>query len=70
MRRRHSAPMVDRQRGVLTSLGARIPLASLIQALAVAEYLNFRHAANVLGVTQLIGSAVARICPGWATPWL
>lgn len=30
----------------------RIPMASLIQALAVAEYLNFRHAANALGVSQ------------------
>jgi DNA-binding transcriptional LysR family regulator len=27
-------------------------MASLIQALAVAEYLNFRHAANALGVSQ------------------
>ena len=33
-----------------SSLGIRIPLASLIQTLAVAEYLNFRHAANALGV--------------------
>ena len=32
-------------------LGARIPMISLIQALTVAEYLNFRHAANVLGVS-------------------
>lgn len=30
----------------------RIPLISLVQVLAVAEHLNFRHAANVLGVTQ------------------
>lgn len=30
----------------------RIPLVSLIQTLAVAEYLNFRHAANALGVSQ------------------
>jgi predicted transcriptional regulator len=30
----------------------RIPMVSLIQTLAVAEHLNFRHAANVLGVTQ------------------
>ncbi|ARW10898.1 LysR family transcriptional regulator [Acetobacter ascendens] len=29
-----------------------IPLVSLIQLLSVAEYLNFRHAANALGVTQ------------------
>lgn len=33
-------------------LGSRIPLSSLIQTLAVAEYLNFRHAANRLGVSQ------------------
>lgn len=32
-------------------LGARIPLISLIETLAVAEYLNFRHAANYLGVS-------------------
>ena len=33
-------------------LGSRIPLVSLIQALAVAEHLNFRHAASALGVSQ------------------
>lgn len=33
-------------------LGGRIPLISLIQAVAVAEHLNFRHAAKALGVTQ------------------
>ncbi len=33
-------------------LGSRIPLASLMQALAVAEHLNFRHAAASLGVSQ------------------
>lgn len=33
-------------------LGNHIPMASLIQTLAVAEHLNFRHAANVLGVSQ------------------
>lgn len=38
-------------------LGARIPLASLIQTLAVAEYLNFRHAANALGIAQSSVSA-------------
>lgn len=57
MRRRHSAPMVDRQWGMPTSLGSRIPLTSLIQTLAVAEYLNFRHAANALGVAQSSVSA-------------
>lgn len=33
-------------------LGAHISMVSLIQTLAVAEYLNFRHAANFLGVAQ------------------
>lgn len=33
-------------------LGSHIPLAALVQTLAVAEYLNFRRAANVLGVAQ------------------
>lgn len=57
--RRRSTPMIDSQRGMPTSLGSRIPLASLIQTLAVAEYLNFRHAANALGVSQ--SSISARI---------
>jgi len=39
--------------------GARIPMISLIQTLAAAEYLNFRHAANSLGVSQ--SSVSARI---------
>ncbi|MCM2506042.1 LysR family transcriptional regulator, partial [Aureimonas altamirensis] len=43
--------MVDRRWGMPTPLGSRIPLVSLIQTLAVAEYLNFRHAANALGVS-------------------
>lgn len=43
--------------GVPTPLGSRIPLASLIQTLAVAEYLNFRHAAKALGVAQSSVSA-------------
>ncbi len=38
-------------------LGSRIPLTSLVQTLAVAEYLNFRHAANALGVAQSSVSA-------------
>lgn len=57
MRRRRSATMVDRRWGVPTPLGSRIPLASLIQTLAVAEHLNFRHAANALGVAQSSVSA-------------
>lgn len=59
MRRRRSAPMVDRQWGMPTPLGSRIPLASLIQTLAVAEHLNFRHAANALGVS--LSSVSARV---------
>ena len=51
--------MIDRKWGVPTSLGSRIPLASLIQTLAVAEYLNFRHAANALGVS--LSSVSARV---------
>lgn len=43
----------------LRLLGGRIPMASLIQTLAVAEYLNFYHAANALGVAQ--SSVSARI---------
>ena len=42
-----------------TSPGSRIPLASLIQTLAVAEYLSFYRAANALGVSQ--SSVSARI---------
>lgn len=38
---------------------SRIPMVSLVQTLAVAEYLNFRHAANALGVAQ--SSVSARI---------
>lgn len=49
--------MNDRPWGVPTALGSHIPLASLIQTLAVAEYLNFRHAANALGVAQSSVSA-------------
>lgn len=37
---------------ISSPLGSRIPLASFIQTLAVAEHLNFRHAANALGVSQ------------------
>lgn len=38
-------------------LRGRIPLTSLLQTLAVAEYLNFRHAANALGISQSSVSA-------------
>jgi len=60
MGRRRSTPMSDRQGGVPTSLGSRIPLASLIQMLAVAEYLSFHRAANALGVSQPSVSARIR----------
>ena len=39
--------------------GGRIPMAALIQTLAVAEYLNFHHAAKALGISQ--SSVSARI---------
>lgn len=55
MRRRTSSSVqLGRPRPLL---GSRIPMASLIQTLAVAEYLNFRHAANALGVAQSSVSA-------------
>lgn len=38
-------------------LGSRIPLCALIQTLAVAEHLNFRHAASALGTSQSSVSA-------------
>ena len=38
-------------------LSGRIPLISLVQFMAVAEHLNFRHAANALGVSQSSVSA-------------
>ena len=56
MRRLSSLKVKDerllRSDGTRSPLGSRIPLASLIQTLAVAEHLNFRHAANTLGVSQ------------------
>ena len=38
-------------------LSGRIPLISLVQFMAVAEHLNFRYAANALGVSQSSVSA-------------
>lgn len=52
MRRRRSAPMNDRRWGMPSALGSCIPLASLIQTLAVAEHLSFYRAAHALGVSQ------------------
>jgi hypothetical protein len=53
IRRRRSTPMIERQCGVPTSLGSRFPLASMVHTLTVTEYLNFRHAANALGVSPV-----------------
>lgn len=57
--RRHLAPTTSRQRAAKTVLGSRIPLAALIQTIAVAECLNFHHAAQMLGISQ--SSVSARI---------
>jgi len=51
MRRRVTGNSIDG--GCSRSLlGSRIPLMALIQTLTVAEYLNFRHAAKALGISQ------------------
>ena len=54
MRRHVSSSIKNRPTGTAThsALGRRVPLVSLVQALAVAEHLNFRHAASALGVSQ------------------
>ena len=54
MRRRISSLVQSRpaRTAAQPALGSRIPLVSLIQALSVAEHLNFRHAAFALGVSQ------------------
>lgn len=57
MRRRRFKNTQTRQ--PLQLLGGRIPMASLIQTLAVAEHLNFHHAAKALGISQ--SSVSARI---------
>lgn len=57
MRRRFSKNSKTDQRSLL--LKGRIPLASLIQTIAVAEHLNFRHAANALGIS--LSSVSARV---------
>ncbi|WP_324695170.1 LysR family transcriptional regulator [Novosphingobium sp. RL4] len=51
MRRRKSKQEFETSSTPLLLRG-RIPMAALIQTLAVAEHLNFRHAANALGVAQ------------------
>lgn len=56
---RRSAGRLSKRGATPAILGTRIPMASLIQALAVAEYLSFRHAATALGISQ--SSVSARI---------
>lgn len=51
MRRRRLSDRVTQSPGD-TLLGRRVPMIALIQTVAVAEYLNFRHAAKALGVSQ------------------
>lgn len=46
----HDARTLDAE--ALSPLGSRIPLVALIHASAVAQHLNFRHAASALGVSQ------------------
>ena len=57
MRRRHLKNTHHWQSSALS--GGRIPMAALIQTLAVAEHMNFRHAANALGVS--LSSVSARV---------
>jgi len=52
---RGTAPDGFARRG--SPLGSRIPLCALIQTLAVAEHLSFRHAASTLGISQSSVSA-------------
>jgi len=55
MRRRNVKKLYARRTSQL--LGGRVPMTSLVQTLAVAEFLNFRHAADALGVSQSCVSA-------------
>lgn len=59
MRRRRSAPMIDRRSGIPTSPRPRTPPRVADTELAVAEHLNFRHAVSVLGVS--LSSVSARV---------
>lgn len=43
--------------GRVSPLGSRIPLCTLVQTLAVAEHLNFSHAASAIGTSQSSVSA-------------
>lgn len=59
MRRRKPRQELENAPAPLLHSG-RIPMASLLQTLAVAEFLNFRHAANALGVSQSHVGMIAR----------
>lgn len=59
MKRHHRWVSKGNGSGKNSKLGYRIPLISLVQTIAVAEYLNFRHAANALGVS--LSSVSARV---------
>ncbi|MDD9069434.1 LysR family transcriptional regulator, partial [Escherichia coli] len=41
-------------------LSGRIPLISLVQFIAVAEHLNFRHAAKALGISGTVAKLAMR----------
>lgn len=53
LRKRERSPGSSRPRSIL---GSRIPLVALLQALAVANHLNFRRAAAALGISQSVVS--------------
>lgn len=57
MRKRQSKSRHGEKVAAISS--GRFPMTALIQTLAVAEYLNFRHAANALGVS--LSSVSARV---------
>lgn len=59
MRRRSYDERCDK-RFPYPRLGHRVPLAALLHAIAVAEHLNFRHAAASLGISQSSVSARVR----------
>lgn len=59
MMKRPAKNKAHRDEDIPSRRAGRIPLAALKQAVAVAEYLNFRHAAKKLGVSQ--SSVSARI---------
>ena len=50
-------------------LSGRIPLISLVQFIAVAEHLNFRHAAKALGISQSSVSARVKALEDAGLQW-